>query len=142
MSASNDHLTLEEAGKVLAAFNGLDTPLHLPPGQQQIVRRALTTVTQSADRLIFGVCADNLESALVGLRAFATALGLVPPDGPELRGAIAGNAPVYCKCNFETGLFYATPYDGEHRGILVVCQGDHPDAESAIYGHLPLNLFA
>lgn len=107
-----------------------------------LVQRALQVVTAATDRVILGVCASDLAGALASLRAIAAGLGQdLPGEEPDLRGDFSGNPPAYCKCNLETGLFYASPYGGEHRGILVVCQSANPDGVNAIYGHLPLDLF-
>ncbi|GAB4358245.1 MAG: hypothetical protein Fur0042_27720 [Cyanophyceae cyanobacterium] len=107
-----------------------------------LVQRALQVVTAATDRVILGICAPDLAQALASLRAIAAGLGQsLPGEEPELRGDFSDNPAAYCKCNLETGLFYASPYGGEHRGILVVCQSAEAQGVNAIYGHLPLNLF-
>lgn len=136
------HLTLAEAIQVLAAFTCLDVAPPLRGGQRTLVQRALQVVTAASDRLILGICAADLAQGLTSLRAIAAGLGrTLPADEPERRGALTEAMPAYCKCNLETGLFYASPYGGEHRGILVVCQSADPDGINTIYGHLPLDLF-
>ncbi|MCG9884633.1 MAG: DUF1824 family protein [Cyanobacteria bacterium] len=135
-------LTLAEATQVLAALTNIDVAPPLSGGQRLLVQRALQVVTAAADRLILGICAPDLPQALASLRAIAAGLGQpLPEEEPELRGDFSGNPAAYCKCNLETGLFYASPYGGEHRGILVVCQSADPAGMNAIYGHLPLDLF-
>jgi hypothetical protein len=135
-------LTLAEATQVLAALTNIDVAPPLPGGQKMLVQRALQVVAAATDRVILGVCAPDLDRALASLRAIAAGLGQgLPGEEPDLRGDFSGDPPAYCKCNLETGLFYASPYGGDHRGVLVACQSDDPEGINAIYGHLPLDLF-
>jgi len=134
-------LSLLEAQKVLAVFSCLEEAPELSEAQQSIVRSALRTVVAEADCTIFGVCADSIALGLAAVRTYGAGLGCTMPPEPDIRGAIGNDTPVYLKCNTNSQLFYAEPYEGESRGVLVSCQSQIVDGFSAMYGHLPLDLF-
>jgi hypothetical protein len=49
--------------------------------------------------------------------------------------------PIYLKFNPQTGLCYASSYEGSHRGVLLSVQSELAEGINATYGHLPLDLF-
>lgn len=134
-------LSVLEAQKVLAIFNCLDQAPELSAAQQSIIRSALRSVVAESDCVIFGVCADSIAIALAAVRAYGAGLGLEVPPEPDQRGGIGPTTPVYIKCNTNSQLFYAEPYEGDSRGVLVACQSQLADGFNAMYGHLPLSLF-
>ncbi|MGD1939320.1 MAG: DUF1824 family protein [Cyanophyceae cyanobacterium] len=141
-SPRQSNLTFEEAQKVLAAFNGMDMVPSLSEEQGLLVQRSLQVISQEADSCIFGICADNLDQAIQTLNEYATGLSYELPNGPDLRGNLSDAAGVYVKCNLQSSLFYASPYENSQRGVLLAYQSvEHPDI-APLYGHLPLNLFS
>ena len=134
-------LSFGEAQKVLAGFNGSDVIPPLSPEQRDLIRRSLQVLAQETDFCIFGICADTLDSALLSLNQYTEALGYILPGGPDRRGTVEGQNGVYVKCNIQSGLFYASPYDNDYRGVLLSYQSpEHPDL-LPLYGHFALDLF-
>ena len=83
-----------------------------------------------------------MDQALLSLQQYAEGLDYELPEEPVLRGTLVDNSGVYVKCNVQTGLFYASPYDNRPRGVLLAYQSvEHPDL-APLYGHLALDLFA
>lgn len=133
-------LNRDDAYAVLAGFNCVDVAPVLSSRQRRILREALCAIAPESDYQIFGVCAEDLSTALAGLAGYTQALGCGSTGDPEARGT-AADGPVYVKFNSRSGLFYSEPYDGTHRGVLVSCQSDHAEGFNALFGHLPLDLF-
>lgn len=140
--AGTSPLSLLEAQKVLAVFNCLEEAPSLSESQQAIIRSALRTVVHEADCVIFGVCAESIAQGLAAVRAYGAGLDREVPPEPEQRGVANPEQPIYIKCNTNSLLFYAEPYQGENRGVLVSCQSQVDEELNAMYGHLPLDLFA
>ncbi|MEM9772120.1 MAG: DUF1824 family protein [Cyanobacteria bacterium P01_D01_bin.73] len=136
-------LTFEEAQQVLAAFNGLDTVPALSAEQCVLIQRSLQVLAQITDTCIFGICADNLDEALQALNQYAAGLNYeLPGNGPDLRGNLNDSTGVYMKCNLQSGLFYVSTYENNHRGVLLSYRSvEYPDI-APLYGHLPLTLFS
>jgi hypothetical protein len=133
---SMTQLTAAEAHQILKPFDCLKRDQAQSVSDKSRIREALLTVVQLSDYQILGICADTLAEGREALKAYAAALGYEP----ELKGgAIAG--AVYIKFNPKSGLCYAEPYTGEHRGILVSCQSAYESGVNEMYGHLPLDLF-
>lgn len=101
------------------------------------LRQALLQVTSQSDYQMLGVCADTLAQGQQALETYAKALGYQIDCQLE---AIDG--PVYVKFNPNAESCYASPYVGEHRGVLVSCQSAEASGVNEMYGHLPLDLFA
>jgi hypothetical protein len=100
------------------------------------IRRALLVAASQSDYQMLGVCADTLEQGLRALEGYAKALSYSPNLNLEpVEGA------VYIKFNPNSAKCYASPYDGEHRGVLVSCQSADNTDLNEMYGHLPLDLF-
>lgn len=133
--------THEEAIAVLTGFNCLDVAPNLSDQQRRVLQRSLLLVAAASDLQILGVCADSLPIALAAVKTYAQALQCPPERDLEQRGIVNANQPVYIKYNGRSGLFYAEPYEGHHRGVLVSCQSDLADGFSGMFGHLPLDLF-
>jgi hypothetical protein len=128
--------TAAEAHQILKPFDCLKRDEVPSITDKSRIREALLTVVQLSDYQILGICADTLAEGQQALKSYAAALGYEP----ELRGgAIAG--AVYIKFNPKSGLCYAEPYTGEHRGVLVSCQSAYESGINEMYGHLPLDLF-
>jgi hypothetical protein len=109
------------------------SPTNLPDSYPAL-RQALRCVVQASDQQLLGVCADSLDQGRQALVAYAAMLGHSPRLESDLEG------PVYIKFNPLTGLCYANPYSGSHRGVLVSCQSTDPDDVNEMFGHLPLDL--
>ncbi len=136
------NLTVSDAVARLAAFNCVEVAPALEAAERSPLREAVRCVAEAADYVMFGVCADSLAAGLAALTDYATALGCAPTQEPEQRGDRPITDGVYLKFNPSRQLFYAEPYEGEHRGVLVACQSYNPEGLSGMYGHLPLDLFA
>jgi hypothetical protein len=130
-------LSLAEAQTLLKQFTCRDRdPLATLP-DAATVRQALHQVVEHSDYQIFGVCGESFEQAIAALTAYLTALGyaVATPEPIDAKG------PTYIKYNQKTGLCYAAPYLGEHRGVLVSCQSTYDGEVNETFGHLPLDLF-
>ncbi|MFM7423813.1 MAG: DUF1824 family protein [Elainella sp.] len=104
------------------------------PETYPALRHALQLVIQASDQQLLGICADSLSQGQRALAAYAAILSHAPSLESDLEG------PVYIKFNPMTGLCYANPYSGDHRGVLVSCQSADPEDVNEMFGHLPLDL--
>jgi hypothetical protein len=143
--SSSAALTLDEAHQLLKQFSCLQSPSLQPPdrqadearlGDRPHLKQALMLLTAESDYQMLGICADSIEAGRTALAAYTKALGYQP--SLELQ-PIEG--PVYIKFNSRTMSCYASPYEGEHRGVLVSCQSADEDGINEMYGHLPIDLF-
>ncbi|MDZ8184808.1 MAG: DUF1824 family protein [Nostoc sp. ChiSLP02] len=136
MPNPNNHLTPEEAKKILNKFNCLDIAPVLKPAEKTTIRNALILMASLADYEILGICADTAEEGILAMKTYSQAFGYEPPSNlPTPEG------PVYIKLNGKNGLCYLDSYPGHHRGVLVSCQSFNEDGINEMYGHLPLDLF-
>jgi Domain of unknown function (DUF1824) len=124
-------LNRHDAQRFLMRAGFANGPLPYPQ-----LREALAIVAQHCDYQIFGVCADDAETAIRSLASYTAALGC---DRPPTLDAIAG--PVYIKYNPKINLCYINAYEGKERGVLVSCQSAYDTGIRDLYGHLPLDLF-
>lgn len=131
-------LSLTTAQALLEQYNCQTPQPLLSPAEQTQFRQALCQVAAECDRLIFGVCADQLAEGKAALSSYLLALG---QKSTELHFEPL-EGPVYLKFNPGTGLCYSDSYTGSHRGVLVSCQSDLQGGINATYGHLPLDLFS
>ncbi|WP_088893287.1 DUF1824 family protein [Leptolyngbya ohadii] len=134
-------LTLAEADRLLKQFSCLK-PLDNPSdqdssGDRAQLRQALLQVVAESDYQMLGICADSIEQGQKALVSYAKALGY--PPNLEVQ-CIDG--PVYIKFNSKAMSCYSSPYEGEHRGVLVSCQSTDGEGINEMYGHLPIDLFA
>ncbi|MEP0870566.1 DUF1824 family protein [Trichocoleus desertorum AS-A10] len=130
-------LTVEAAHKILQAFTCIEQGATESLPSNALVRQALLFVTNLCDYQMVGICADNLTQGLAALKSYLPALGY---NADEVTvDSIEG--PTYIKFNSKTGLCYASPYPGSHRGVLVSCQSALSNGINETYGHLPLDLF-
>ena len=129
-------LTIQDAHLQLKQFDCLRGPSSIAPLERSQLRQALLQVASQSDYQMLGVCADTLAEGQQALETYATALGyglncqLESIDGP-----------VYIKFNPNAQSCYASPYAGNHRGVLVSCQSADATGLNEMYGHLPLDLF-
>lgn len=128
---------VQDAHFRLKQFDCLKPPLSIAPTDRSQLRQALLQVADRSDYQMLGICADSLKQGQQALQTYAKALGYAVDCQPE---AIDG--PVYLKFNPKAGSCYASPYIGEHRGVLVSCQSADEAGINEMYGHLPLDLFA
>jgi uncharacterized protein with PIN domain len=136
----------ETAHRILKQFDLLalqQKPSPLP--DPEAVRQAVLLVASQSDYQMLGVCADTLEQGIGALATYGRALGYEP--NLELGATLAVSAKpqegaVYIKFNPNSAQCYASPYDGEHRGVLISCQSAEETDVNEMYGHLPLDLFA
>lgn len=125
---------LEEAVHYLRQVNCL-TPQD-EAVNRALLRQSLLLAAEASDYQILGICADTLAEAIQALESYAAALRYAPePNLPTIEEA------VYIKFNPNTGLCYASPYSGTHRGVLVSCQSVDETGVNEMFGHLPLDLF-
>jgi hypothetical protein len=130
------YLTVQEAQKILAAFNYLTAKSIASASEKAQVREALLLLARLSDYQILGVLADTAAQGLVALETYLAALGyqaLLNPSPVE--------GPVYIKFNPKTGLCYINSCRSQHRGVLVSYQSAQEGAINETYGHLPLDLF-
>jgi hypothetical protein len=124
-------LDRQTAHQILKRAEGSEPVLDRPK-----VRQALLQVASESDYQMLGVCADTLAQGIRALAAYGQALGYAPNLKLEpVEGA------VYIKFNPNSAQCYASPYEGEHRGVLVSCQSTEETDVNEMYGHLPLDLF-
>jgi ferric-dicitrate binding protein FerR (iron transport regulator) len=125
------------ACQLLRQFDCLTPSSHeLAEASKANLREALKQIAGASDYQILGICADNLAAGRQALQSYATALGYQPDLAlQDVEGA------VYIKFNPRTGLCYAHPYSGTHRGVLVACQSAEATDVNELFGHLPLHLF-
>jgi hypothetical protein len=101
-----------------------------------LLRQALLSVAQASDYQMLGICANTLTQGVQALQSYAAALNYAPElNLPTIEEA------VYIKFNPKSGLCYASPYSGNHRGVLVSCQSADGEGVNEMFGHLPLDLF-
>jgi hypothetical protein len=123
----------EEAHRILKQFDGFDAVVQ---ESKDLIGRSLLLMASESDYQMLGICSDTLAQGLQALDHYAKALGYVPDLNLE---PVEGS--VYIKFNPNGGKCYASPYVGEHRGVLVSCQSGEGDGINEMYGHLPLDLF-
>jgi Domain of unknown function (DUF1824) len=128
-------LDLETAHRILKQFSPLK-PGSEEPVDRDAIQQALLLAASQSDYQMLGVCADTLEQGLQALEDYAKALSYSPDLNLE---PVEGS--VYIKFNPNSAKCYASPYDGEHRGVLVSCQSADDTDINEMYGHLPLDLF-
>jgi hypothetical protein len=131
-------LTRESAHEILKQFDCLlDNSLQPPtPLNDDLIRQALLFVVAESEYQMLGICAETLEQGIQALAAYGRALGYAPNlQLDPVEGA------VYIKFNPNSVQCYASPYPGEHRGVLVSCQSTDEAGLNEMYGHLPLDLF-
>ena len=103
------------------------------------MRQALVFLSQQADLVNLGICADTPELGLAALASYAKALGYSVAIAPtDLTISIA---PVYIKFNGQRQTYYLDSYTGTYRGVLVSCHSLVDESVSGTYGYLPLDLF-
>lgn len=133
LTSSQPPPSLEEAIHYLRQVNCLapqDAAIN-----RALLRQALLLAAEASDYQILGICADTLAEATQALESYAAALKYAPElNLPTIEGA------VYIKFNPNSGLCYASPYSGHHRGVLVSCQSADAGVNE-MFGHLPLDLF-
>ncbi len=128
--------TLEDAHNILKQFD-CASPASAIAANSETIRQAVLLVAQHSDYQILGICANTIAEGRLALETYAKALGYAPQLEPS-----SLDGPVYIKFNPKTGLCYADSYLGTYRGVLVSCQSAYESGVNAMYGHLPLNLFA
>jgi len=128
-------LNRETAHHLLKQFDSLN-PGFKEPTNRDGIQQALLLVAGQSDYQMLGVCADDLDQGIRALAGYAKALSYSPNINLE---PVEGS--VYIKFNPTSAQCYASPYDGEHRGVLVSCQSSDDTDINEMYGHLPLDLF-
>jgi hypothetical protein len=132
-SADLSSLTPAEAHRILKQFDGFGSTVSAPIA---LVKQSLLLLANRSEHQMLGVCADTLAQGIQALAHYSEALGY----SPDLNlNPVAG--AVYIKFNPMAGKCYASPYEGQHRGVLVSCQSSEEDGINEMYGHLPLDLF-
>jgi hypothetical protein len=132
-TSGSPSLNLEEAIHYLRQVDCLNPHTTVDPA---LLRQALLLVAQTSDYQILGICADTFAQAMQALQSYAAALQYTPTFNlPTVEEA------VYIKFNPNSGLCYASPYHGNHRGVLVSCQSADEADVNEMFGHLPLDLF-
>jgi uncharacterized protein with PIN domain len=129
-------LTTAQAQAILAPFNCIELKTIQTSAEKLAVQQAVLQLVNITDNQIFGILADSLEQATQALNLYTQVIGHQPPaEIPPCSDA------VYLKFNPRSGLCYASPYTGEHRGVLISFQSDAADGLNEMCGHLPLDLF-
>lgn len=136
MDESYEISAVQDAHLRLKQFDCLKPSLSIAPTERSQLRQSLLQVAERSDYQMLGVCADSLKQGQPALQTYANALGY---DVDCQLEAIDG--PVYLKFNPKAGSCYASPYVGEHRGVLISCQSADEAGINEMYGHLPLDLF-
>jgi hypothetical protein len=129
-------LTTVQAQAILVPFNCIEPKTIQTPAEKLAVQQAVLQLVKVTDNQILGILADSLEQATQTLNRYTQIMGHQPPtDVPPCSDA------VYLKFNPRSGLCYASPYTGDHRGVLISFQSDAADGLNEMCGHLPLDLF-
>ncbi|NCJ08161.1 DUF1824 family protein [Synechococcales cyanobacterium C] len=139
--AQPEPLSLFEAHQLLKQWDCLtEQPESSTYGH---VQAALHSIVSHSDYQMLGICADGLEQGKKTLVAYAQACGYtVDLSTLQVRNPPSTTSSgIYIKYNPESGLLYASEYEGSHRGVLVACQSAHESGLNELYGHLPLDLF-
>lgn len=129
-------MTTAQAQAILAPFNHLDAKGILSAEDRTQIQQAVLHLASVTDTHIFGILAADWEGAIAALHSYAQAFGYAPPTGLN-----ACEGAVYLKFNPRSEHYYAGPYVGEHRGVLIAFQSDFADGLNEMCGHLPLDLF-
>jgi hypothetical protein len=129
-------MTTAQAQAILAPFNCLVSQAIQSVEEKAEVQQAVLHLKTVTETHLFGILAADREGAIAALHSYTQAFGYeTPADVNDCEGA------VYIKFNPRSGLCYASPYPGEHRGVLIAFQSDFADGLNAMCGHLPLDLF-
>ena len=132
----SENLTLAAAQDLLKQFTCVDRSPTLITLDPVLVRQALLLIAAHSDYQILGICADTINQAATALKTYLAALGYdATPAISPLEGA------VYVKFNPNRDRCHVSPYDGNHRGVLVSCQSAYDSGINETFGHLPLDLF-
>jgi Tfp pilus assembly protein PilF len=127
------------AQNLLGAFSCLEVKAVESAVEADKLRQALILLSQQADFVNLGICADTPEQGLRALASYAKALGYSIEIAPaDLTAAIA---PVYIKFNGQRQTYYLDSYTGTYRGVLVSCHSLVEESINGTYGYLPLELF-
>jgi Domain of unknown function (DUF1824) len=136
MLETTESLTATQAQAILAPFNCLEQKKIKTSEEKLAVQQAVLELVNVTDNQILGILANSLEQATQTLHSYAQAMGHQPP-----REVPPCSDTVYLKFNPRSGLCYASPYLGDHRGVLISFQSDAADGLNEMCGHLPLDLF-
>ncbi|MFB2935052.1 DUF1824 family protein [Aerosakkonemataceae cyanobacterium BLCC-F154] len=133
------NLTVEQAEKILKEYSCTDIKPVESESEKVFLRQALKVITDLADYVNFGICAESTEEGFQALQKYLNGLGynvsLDTQKTPEIPGS------VYIKFNTNKQSYYLDSYTGNYRGVLVSCQSSAREDISGTYGHLPLDLF-
>jgi Domain of unknown function (DUF1824) len=136
MPETTESLTTAQAQAILAPFNCIEPKTIQTSAEKLAVQQAVLQLVNVTDNQILGILADSLARATQTLNSYTQVMGHQPPaEIPPCSDA------VYLKFNPRSGLCYASPYTGEHRGVLISFQSDVADGLNEMCGHLPLDLF-
>lgn len=130
------NLTIQEAQKILGAFNSINSHPSNSILNKTLIQQALLLLAQFSDYQILGICADTLAQGYLALKTYTAALGYEAALDVD---SVAG--PVYLKFNSQTGLCRLDSRSGKYHGVLVSYQSSHLGGVNEMYGHLPLDLF-
>jgi uncharacterized protein with PIN domain len=136
MPETTESLTTKQTQAILAPFNCIEPKTIQTSAEKLAVQQAVLQLVKVTDNQIFGILADSLEQATQALNSYTQVIGHQPPA--EISPC---SDAVYLKFNPRSGLCYASPYTGEHRGVLISFQSDTADGLNEMCGHLPLDLF-
>jgi hypothetical protein len=126
-------LTPVEAHRILKQFDCFGATVSEPI---DLVRQSLLLMASLSEHQMLGICADSWVQGIQALEQYGKALGYHPDLNLEPE-----EGAVYIKFNPMANKSYASPYPGEHRGVLVSCQSGDAEGINEMYGHLPLDLF-
>jgi Domain of unknown function (DUF1824) len=129
--------TIEQAQALLAEYSCVTPKMPANLAEKSALQKAVKLIAEQTDNQILGILASTPAEALRALREYTQTLNLQMPDPPPLDCT----PPIYLKFNPQTGLCYASSYEGSHRGVLISVQSELAERINATYGHLPLDLF-
>ncbi|NJM56605.1 MAG: DUF1824 family protein [Synechococcales cyanobacterium RU_4_20] len=138
-SSTSQAFTPATADAFLQRFVCFEHEPQLDSTQACSVKEALLLLAGLSDFQTLGVCAASMETAVMALNSYLSALGHELQADMEVLPPIDG--PVYLKCNTRSLGYYGDRYSGDYRGVLVSCQSDYSDGVVGTYGHFPLDLF-
>ena len=122
----------------LVDLNCLRTAPLLSNIQVKKLSEELKTYILIADWITIGIMAASDTKAIETLKSISKKYSSVKFDNLD---SLHSEGSVFLKGNQKTGNVFVRSENGLGEGILITCQYDDDDDESATFGPLPLNFF-
>ncbi len=130
----------QEAINLLKEFSCIEQKFINSELEKQQLSQAVKLISDLADCQNFGICADNIDTAINTLKNYLQATGYQHEVKLD-KEAIVEKDPVYLKFRTETMSSILSNYQGEYRGVLISIFASYNQEIEGTYGYLPLDLF-